>query len=167
MNALAEQFEVPRGLEMHGLERPLPSGNDHRPTRVVCIPAFEEEMIPIPREFPEFLIQDRLGSELEALGHHVLGLVFRQNFRDAADVEDVLLRVERHELPSQFRKGIDDPRKDSTDTRVERPEEAGWLTTYDREIKNFVRHDWSKFGSLASDGEAEIGKFFLGNGLQE
>jgi hypothetical protein len=71
-----------------------------------------------------------------------------------------------HELPSQFRKGIDDPRKDSTDTRVERPEEAGWLTTYDREIKNFVRHDWSKFGSLASGSEAEIDKDFLGNGLQ-
>ena len=45
-------------------------------------------------------------------------------------------------------------------TRVERPEEAGWLTPYDREIKNFVRHDWSKFGSLASGGEAEIDNFF-------
>src|SRR6201999_384944 len=54
------------------------------------------------------LAQQRLGTVLEALLDHAIDVLLAVDLREAGDVEDVLLRVDRGDLPAQLLEALDD-----------------------------------------------------------
>jgi hypothetical protein len=73
-------------------------------------------------------------AELEPLGHHVADQVLREHLGKAGHVEDVLLRIEREELPAEGRESIDDARGRAAHAGIERPEQAGGPAADDRDV---------------------------------
>jgi hypothetical protein len=87
------------------------------------------------------LPQMRGGAELESLRGHVADQVLGQDLGEARDVEDVFLRVEGHELPTEGRKRVDDPRGGAPHAGIECGEEAGRSSADDRDVPDLLfRH---------------------------
>jgi hypothetical protein len=78
------------------------------------------------------------GAELKSLGDHVAHEVLGQDLGEPGDVEDVLLRVERHELPAQRRQGVDDAAGRPPHAGVEGGEQPGGASADDRDIPQLL-----------------------------
>jgi hypothetical protein len=76
--------------------------------------------------------------ELEALLRHVPHQILCQDFGKAGHVEDVFLRVQRHELPAQRRKRIDDAGRCAAHAGIEGCEETGRAPADNRDILEFL-----------------------------
>src|SRR3954465_15164434 len=73
---------------------------------------------------------------LDQRSYQVLG----QYLRDAGNVEDVLLRIQRRQLSTGLRKRVDNLRPHLSDTRVEQCEGPGGPTADDGDVLDLVKH---------------------------
>src|SRR3982751_5499142 len=74
---------------------------------------------------------------LDQRSYQVLG----QYLRDAGNVEDVLLRIQRRQLSAGLRKRVDDLRRHLSHTRVEQSEESGGPTADNRDVLELLKHE--------------------------
>ncbi len=148
---LALDAQAPR------LERPDARRDDDRPRRkavgAVSSTKWPPSVTSPPtRRRPMTTSPKWVGAELERLRGHVPHQVLGQHLGKARDVEDVLLRVERHELAAKRRQGVDDAGRGAAHPRIERREEAGRSSADNRDVLELVlRHCHSH-----ARGEAEI-----------
>src|SRR5690606_33580276 len=106
-----EEPVVAGALEDAGREGALAGCDDHGAAEVAALVGGQDEVSVFPRQVLDLLAEANLGSELEALLDEVGGEVPGRDPREAADVVDVLLRVERRELAAEFGQRIDDARR--------------------------------------------------------
>src|SRR3954449_9939298 len=91
---------------------------------------------------------DRLlesARPLDQRSYQVLG----QYLRDAGDVEDVLLRIQRCQLSAGLRKRVDDLRRHLSHTGVEQSEESGGAAANDRDVLDLLKH-WLTFAASSN-----------------
>ncbi len=140
VDARAKQLVIAGTSQMTGLEGALATGDHDGLGAVVGGTSAQHEVVSLSLERGDLLVEHHLGLELHGLLDHVLGKVLRQNLRDAADVEDVLLGIEGGQLPAQLREGVDDATADPSEAGVEGPEEAGRPTPDDGDVRDVVLH---------------------------
>jgi hypothetical protein len=81
------------------------------------------------------------GAELETLRDHVPHQVLREHLREAGDVEDVFLRIQREELAAEGGEGVDDAGGRAAHAGIERREQAGRPAADDRDVLDVqLRH---------------------------
>ena len=121
-------------------ERSNPGRDDNGAARESIGLSDQNEVIVVPLECGHVLIKVRLEMELRRLFderiHHVLG----QNLGEAANVEDVLLGVERGELAAELGQGVNDAGRCPTHSRVKSGEQSGGTAADDSDVGYFVSH---------------------------
>ena len=72
--------------------------------------------------------------------------ILRQDLRVPRDVEDVFLRVQRSELTTKLRQGVDDSGRGAPHARIKRGKETGGSPANDRDVCDLVRrHAFCQF----------------------
>src|SRR5258708_11161544 len=121
-------------------KRADPGGDHDRPRRKLIAVSDEEEMIVALVE-PDDLVSEVDGlAEPPVLVDELVDEVLRQDRRNAGDVEDVLLGIERGQLPAGLGERVDDLCADLSHAGVEQAKESRGPGADDRDIANFVRH---------------------------
>ena len=129
---LARDAEPPR------LERADAGRDDDGAGGIVAPVGLEHEVAALaildPAEPGDDLAQMRGRAELEPLDRHVPHQVLGQHLGEAGDVEDVLLRVQGHELAPERGQGVDDAGRRPPHPGVEGREEPGGPPADDRNV---------------------------------
>ena len=139
-DASAEQRIVARTLQHAWRECAFPRGDQDRPRRVGVQLRMHDVVVANPLEPPDLLLEPDICAELESLLDHAVPEVAREDAWQAAHVVDVLLGVQRHQLPAQLRQRIDDARSDAAHAGVECGEQAGRPAADDRDVACFRGH---------------------------
>ena len=110
----------------------------------------------------DVLMQVHRLVELRRLRAEFLYQVLGQNPGEARNVEDELLRIERGELATQFRQGVDELRRRAAHAGVEEAEDPGGAAADDRDLAEFVRGEGVRGHAgkvAASRGADKHGRF--------
>src|SRR4029077_18315494 len=143
-HAVEDSKPIPRfraGLrETPRREGANPRGDYDRPRWETVGLGNQDEMILVPLEGRDVLVQVRLERKLRRLLDERVDQILRQDLRESPGIEDVLLGVERGELPAQLRQGVDDPRRRTAHSRIKGGEQSGGTAANDGDVSYLVGH---------------------------
>ena len=130
-------------LELAGLERPVPGGDDQhaRRERLALVGGEDEVLLAVRADalkVLDLLVEEDLGSELEPLLRAEVDERLGPDLGMAGDVVDVLLRVDRGGLAAELAEALDDADGGVTMPRVVRRREADGACADDRDVDDVV-----------------------------
>ena len=121
-------------------ERPDAAGNDHR-ARGEAVTLGRQHEMPILLGEPDHpLSEKRPRAELARLRGELDHQVLRENLREATDVEDVLLGIQRFQLSAELGQRVDDARGGAAHAGVELGEQSRRPAADDGEVCDLVSY---------------------------
>ena len=128
-----------RGLgQPTGGERADPGRDHQRPGREPIGLRDQREQRAVMFEGAHPLVEERGMPELAGLLGERVHQILCQHLGVARDVEDVLLRIQRSQLPADLRQGVDDPGRRAPHAGIELCEQPGWTAADDRDVDRLM-----------------------------
>src|SRR5690606_35818749 len=117
-----------------GLEGALSAGDEQRPGAEGAPRTVQPQGAALlGHDVAHLFVEDHVGLELHRLLNQVLRQILGEYLGKSAHVEDVLLRIQGGELSAELGKRVDDSTGDAPHAGVERAEQPGGTSPYDRD----------------------------------